>query len=121
MYFTSYFANFGKIPIGVIPVAICGKAPDWWRKLQYKKLAPSWSIWSEWKYDHHNNDIYTARFNNEILANLDVNIVMRQLLELTEGKPFCLMCYEKPGDFCHRHLVADWMKSAGINIEEYMV
>lgn len=121
MYFTSYFANFGKIPTGVIPVAICGRAPDWWRKLQYKKLAPSWSIWSEWKYDHHNNDIYTARFNNEILANLDVNIVMRQLLELTEGKPFCLMCYEKPGDFCHRHLVADWMKSAGINIEEYMV
>ena len=20
-----------------------------------------------------------------------------------------LVCYEKPGDFCHRHLVADWL------------
>ncbi len=21
------------------------------------------------------------------------------------------MCYEKPGDFCHRHLVADWLNA----------
>lgn len=120
-YYTSYFANIKKLPKDVVPISICGKAPEGYTGLQYKKLAPSWSIWSEWKYDHHNNEIYTARFNNEILANLDVNIVMRQLLELTGGKSFCLICYEKPQDFCHRHLVADWMKSVGINIEEYMV
>lgn len=28
--------------------------------------------------------------------------------------------YEKPQDFCHRHLVSDWMRSVGINIEEFV-
>ena len=30
-----------------------------------------------------------------------------------------LVCYEKPGDFCHRHLVADWLNEAGYQCEEY--
>lgn len=25
-----------------------------------------------------------------------------------------LLCYEKPEDFCHRHLVADWLNSSKI-------
>ena len=30
------------------------------------------------------------------------------------------MCYEKPGDFCHRHLVADWLESNfGWRVDEY--
>lgn len=31
-----------------------------------------------------------------------------------------LVCYEKPADFCHRHLVADWMKQHGIQMEEWL-
>lgn len=26
------------------------------------------------------------------------------------GVDIALLCYEKPGDFCHRHLFADWWK-----------
>ena len=29
------------------------------------------------------------------------------------------ICYEKPDDFCHRHLAADWMRKAGIPCEEW--
>ena len=30
-----------------------------------------------------------------------------------------LLCWEKPGDFCHRRLVADWLEKAiGIKISE---
>ena len=29
------------------------------------------------------------------------------------------MCWEKSGDFCHRHLVAEWVEeNLGITIEE---
>ena len=118
-YYTSYFANIKKLPKDVVPVAICGKAPEGYTGLQYRKLAPSWSIYSDWKYNHHDNAIYTDRFYREILGKLDQLTVEQELLNRTEGKPFCLICYEKPGDFCHRHLVADWMKSIGINIEEF--
>lgn len=29
-----------------------------------------------------------------------------------------LLCYEKPDDFCHRHLVADWLRKNGYECEE---
>jgi uncharacterized protein (DUF488 family) len=32
-----------------------------------------------------------------------------------------LICYEKPSDFCHRHLVAKWFIENGINCEEFSV
>ena len=30
-----------------------------------------------------------------------------------------IICYEKPFDFCHRHLVADWLQNRGFDVEEY--
>ena len=32
-----------------------------------------------------------------------------------------LLCYEKPDDFCHRHLVADWLNKNGYKCEEYVI
>ena len=32
---------------------------------------------------------------------------------------FALICYEKPSDFCHRHLVSEWLKERGFDIEEW--
>lgn len=29
------------------------------------------------------------------------------------------MCYEKSEDFCHRHLVAEWLTGAGFPVEEF--
>ena len=29
-----------------------------------------------------------------------------------------LLCYEKPSDFCHRHLVANWLRQHGAGISE---
>ena len=41
---------------------------------------------------------------------------------LANGKDVALCCYEKPGDFCHRHLVAKWMnEKLGVQIEEFGV
>ena len=119
MYYTSYFANIKNLPPDVVPVAICGKSPEGYKGLQYKKLAPTWQIYRDWKYDHHNNETYTHQFQSQILHGHDPIVIEQELLQLTGGKPFCLICYEKPGDFCHRHIVAEWMKESGINIQEY--
>lgn len=29
-----------------------------------------------------------------------------------------LICYEKPSDFCHRHLVAQWLRDNGFGCSE---
>ena len=33
-----------------------------------------------------------------------------------------LLCYEKPGDFCHRHILANWLEeNFGFKVEEFRV
>jgi hypothetical protein len=31
-----------------------------------------------------------------------------------------LLCYEKSGDFCHRHILAAWLKKYGVEVTEYI-
>lgn len=117
MIYTSYFAKLNKLPPNVVPISICGKAPAWYNGLQYKKLAPKYSFFSEWKKNGDNND-YIEHFNDEVLSTLYPKTVYNELLKLSGGKDIVLICYEKPTDFCHRHLVAEWLTTNGIECEE---
>lgn len=112
--YTSYFAMLKKLPDNVVPISICGKAPDWYTGIQYKKLAPKWGFFQEWK-KNHDNDFYVEHFSKEVLDTLSREQVLKELEYLSGGKDIVLICYEKPGDFCHRHLVAVWLG----NVEEY--
>jgi len=49
---------------------------------------------------------YTRRFMEEILSQVDP----QEILE--KHQDAVLLCWEKPGDFCHRQLVADWIEKA---------
>lgn len=116
--YTSYFARLKQLPDNIVPIAICGKAPDWYTGLQYKKLAPKFDFFSKWK-QNKDNDYYIKHFNSEVLNTLNVNDVVDNLFQLSNNQPFCLICYEKPSDFCHRHLVADWFNKNGYCCIEY--
>ena len=121
MIYTSYFAKLSKLPSNITPIAICGKSPEWYKGIQYKKLAPKWSFFSVWKQTH-DNEYYIKHFNEEVLNTLNVETVIKELYSLAgknQDNDIVLICYEKPGDFCHRHLVADWLTSHGYPVEEY--
>ena len=120
MIYTSYFAKLKSLPDNIIPISICGKAPDWYKGLQYKKLAPKYDFFMKWK-ENHDNDYYIKCFNSRVLSNLYPEMVLMDLIELTDDceKDICLICYEKPSDFCHRHLVADWLNKSGIECKEW--
>lgn len=80
---------------------------------QYKELAPTQSILTEYKYNGEDWNRYVRRYNNEVLAKLDVHKVAREL----DGK--VLLCYEgKNNPRCHRHLVREWLRTAGYECEE---
>lgn len=117
MIYTSYFAKLKSLPKNIVPISICGKAPDWYAGLQYKKLAPKYDFFMKWKRDH-DNDAYTERFNEEVLGVLIQNEVIQELYELGQSSDVAIICYEKPSDFCHRHLVADWLSKIE-KVEEY--
>lgn len=115
--YTSYFAMLKKLPSDVVPISICGKAPAWFSGAEYKTFAPKYGFFMEWKQNKDNN-YYIKCFNEQVLQNLSVEKVLNELSVLSGGKDICLVCYEKPSDFCHRHLVANWFKYFGINVEE---
>ena len=48
-----------------------------------------------------------------------VNGIIIDADSLAKSDDIALICYEKPSDFCHRHLVADWLIERGFDVEEY--
>jgi len=124
MIYTSYFGNLKKIPSFIIPVSICGKAPEWWHGYEYKKLSPKYSFFMKWKETHDNN-YYVKHFEEEVLNQLNADEVIKELNDLTQNisdaYDICLICYEKPEDFCHRHLVAEWLNKNGYDCKEFIL
>ena len=125
MIYTSYFAKLKSLPENIIPISICGKAPNGWKGLEYKKLAPKYDFFNKWK-ENHDNDYYTKCFNEQVLDKLDAREVYGDLMTLcgvgttTNITPhIALICYEKPSDFCHRHLVSEWLTKNNILCKEW--
>lgn len=55
MIHTSYFAKLKELENhNIIPISICGKAPEWYKGLLYKKLAPKDGFFMEWKKNRNN-------------------------------------------------------------------
>lgn len=116
--YTSYFANVKNLPGQVVPISICGKAPDSWKGLQFKKLAPK--IWFfKQRKETGDNDFYISNFNIEVLSKLDPDKIWNELREMSGHLPFALICHEKPNEFCHRHLVSAWLRRNGYEIKEF--
>jgi len=124
MIYTSYFAKLKSLPNHIIPISICAKAPNWYKGLQYKKLAPTYDILMKYKQDN-NKENYIKNFYEQILNKLNASKVVFDLGALADENetfyPFdiCLVCYEKPSDFCHRHLVSEWLNQHGFKCEEW--
>ena len=122
MIYTSYFAKLKSLPEDVIPISICSKAPEWYKGLQYKKLAPKYDFFMKWK-ENHDNNYYIEHFQSDVLDKLSVTDVVRDLINMLPDRSskhnIALICYEKPSDFCHRHLVADWLNKNGFRCEEW--
>lgn len=123
MIYTSYFANSRNFPKGAIHIAICRGVPSWYNGLVYQTIAPTQRILQEW---HEDNDerAYKVRFAHDVLRNVEPVRVLNELQLMipyeirekmdcpvwdSEDVHIVLLCYEVAEDFCHRHLVADWL------------
>ena len=118
--YTSYFNNLKNLPQDYVPVAICGGVPDWYEGLWTRKVAPKWKFFQEWKQNHDNN-FYIEHFNSEVLDMTTPEIFIDLLKKITNNaENIVLICYEKPDEFCHRHLVASWItQKTGIEVTEF--
>ena len=106
---TSYFAISHNLP-NAVSIAI--KSPEFYIGKEYLPLAPTWEMISEYKKTK-NQDTYTAKYVEEILLPLDPETVYEELHYSV------LLCWEAPGKFCHRRIVAKWLEdSLNVKIQE---
>lgn len=105
MIHTSYFALSGREPNSV---SISGITPAWFHGRRYPALAPKRFFFDEWKRNN-DNDYYVSMYNKHVLSMLDPAKVYGELNDSLDGA--ILLCYEKPGLFCHRRLVAKWFEN----------
>lgn len=113
--YTSYFAKVKEIEKrGIMPINIALYPPRFFFGKSIRYVAPSRSILKDTRSDEE----YIRRYKAEILANLDVKRLVADLEALSGGKDVALLCYEKPGDLCHRHLLADYMNERGYDVRE---
>ena len=110
-----------SITVGNLPVAVHDVATE---------LAPTWDMvniikkgnveplrklyGAEYVFCCSAEELYTRAYRDIILSKLDYRDILARY-----GDNICLVCFCKPGDFCHRHIVAEWlMESTGQVITE---
>lgn len=120
MIYTSYFGNHRRSPKEMKWVSIARKTPLSFTGERWEELAPSANLLSDYKSGRTDQQGYTQRY-------------MKQLDDLVESQPkyfdrfktdddLILFCYEKIGDFCHRHLLANYLRTHyDLNVSEYDV
>jgi hypothetical protein len=114
-YILIYTSNFSRCGSDNRAVSIALKSPDWYKGREYKRLAPPYWLLEDY---HKNKDIesYSFYYYSDVLSRLNPCEIVNEL-----GDDVILLCWESPSDFCHRHLVSEWLnKELDLGIEEYI-
>ncbi len=106
-------SNF-KYYTGDMGVAICLYPPIDWSGLQFPSLAPPRHLFFDKKGGRIDNATYEKIYYEEVLDKLDPQYIYDMF------RNNVLLCWEEPGEFCHRRLVAQWIeKELGIEVPEW--
>lgn len=117
---TGYFANYNKyIRLGYISISICLKPPKFFTGLQLKQLAPSWELLEKYKNNNISADEYITQYRNQIKSSIKKKEILGKLTSY--GDKVVLLCYEKPFDFCHRHVIGRMLSTKQYPIYEVNV
>lgn len=112
MIYTSYFANHRKFQ-HLTKVSISRFPPKWFSAdIKAFELAPSAELLKDYKDGNVSDSEYEIRYFNETLSKLNP----LEIYQRYDGSVF--LCFEKSSDFCHRQIVANWLKESGFQVEE---
>ena len=147
LLFTGYFAKIKFYQDAHLKlITIANQDPPWaWGQEKFSPLIPGSWIYS-WKQDLHNrSDLgkakieYVDTYYTKCLSRFSAKTLFEDIAEFTQSEDAVLLCYEAPPSqmmpdgivdlswlvagksFCHRHLVADFLRRGGYNCIEYVV
>ena len=121
MIYTGYYGGLTRIVGDIAKVQVSNSAPvpvD----IKFEKAIPDWAfIVKPYKDGLITKEEYEQRYTLQ-LDKFRENILGVIKYFSSTDKDYILLCYEKPGDFCHRHILADYINKAlgeGI-VKEYV-
>lgn len=117
MIFTSYFENIKNIPtgFGLKLISIARGTPHWFDGEKAPEFFPDWDIIKLVKNDKSRSA--RAKYVSEYEKILN-KLNPKKLGRLYQN--CVLLCYEKPDDFCHRHIISRWFNQNGIECKELL-
>lgn len=117
MIYTSYFSRLADVPN---PISISLFRPKWLKKIEEcEKLMPPIWLLNSYKNGKTSWACYDQIYRRVVLAKLDPAELVKELTPLGSSQDFTLLCYEAPDKFCHRQIVAEWLREAGFPCEEF--
>lgn len=107
---TSNFKNYK----GDRGVAICIYPPIDWTDARFPSLEPDRQTFFAKKADQITEEQYEKQYRERTLSKLDP----QKIYDTLKGQ--VLLCWENPGEFCHRRIVAAWIEeNLGIEVPEW--
>ncbi|MDR0580633.1 MAG: DUF488 domain-containing protein [Holosporaceae bacterium] len=125
MIYTSYFAFIPKLPGNMLKISVSLYTPQWARiDGCFPYLNPTEQLLREAKSGAVSPEKAMGKYCSEILGKLSPTKVYEELIEMQKGsnrEHLALLCYEKPGEICHRRFIARWLEEGnGISVPEYV-
>ena len=117
--YTSYFAKAAILrKAGIVPTGLALWPPRFFRGISMKQVAPRRYMLD----DRLTDEEYIRMYRNDVLRLVDARSFIQDLERASRGMDVALCCFEKPGDFCHRHILAKWLnEQTGIEVSEFGV
>ena len=116
--YTGYYAqmkNYRKA--GLIPVSIAWGTPVWYEGETCFEVAPPYKLIKAYKTEGMSIEEYSKKYIEHLDTNVKWSAVLKRFKEISDkykGADLVLVCFEKPEDFCHRHLLADYLNDDDI-------
>lgn len=100
--YTGYFAKVSQYRAAGLVTINIARFNKYYSGASLKLLAPSAEM------IHEPESIYIPKYHS-ILNKLNKSGIINHIKTLSVNKDCILLCYEKPTEFCHRQLVAQWL------------
>ena len=80
----------------------------------YRDLAPSKELLKLWKQNKISEKEYRKIYLEEMQNQESINVIKEIIVLLRKGHNVTLLCVEKEGMFCHRHILKDVILKSSI-------
>jgi uncharacterized protein YeaO (DUF488 family) len=103
--YTSYFGNHRNFPVGCFTISVARFLSSNIKvDLEATVIAPSSTTLFRYKHKEITQEQYKKIYLKQLSDDRgQLKVFIKNILEISEDRDVLLLCYERDGDFCHRH------------------